>query len=144
MRLSTRRPTIISPTIHIRSFKFRPFLALIVTGSLLSFLSSYINTICIISLFQTSIAGFTGTTSRMLIELAQLNLWKAFHYSLLVICFILGSFSSAALIGGSSFRIQRSYGVVLIIESFALSFGYLFEVNSKKFISNLERFIKLI
>ncbi|CAF1188152.1 unnamed protein product [Rotaria sp. Silwood1] len=65
MRMSMRRPTIISPTIHIRSYSFGPFLALILTGCFLSFVAGYINTICIVSLLQSSITGFTGTTSKM-------------------------------------------------------------------------------
>ncbi|CAF5181934.1 unnamed protein product [Rotaria magnacalcarata] len=133
MRLAARRPTIVNPTIHIRSYSFGPFLVLIVTGCLLSFLAGYINTICIASLFQSSIAGFTGSTSRMTIELAQLNLGKTFHYILLIFSFIFGSFISAALVGGSSFRIQRSYGLVLILESFALIFSYLFEKAQRFF-----------
>ncbi|CAF3401325.1 unnamed protein product [Rotaria socialis] len=136
MRLAARRPTIVNPTIHIRSYNFGPFLVLIVTGCLLSFLAGYINTICIASLFQSSIAGFTGSTSRMVIELAQLNLGKTFYYILLIFSFIFGSFISAALIGGSSFRIQRSYGLVLVLESFALAFSYLCEESASRLKQN--------
>ncbi|CAF1129445.1 unnamed protein product [Rotaria sordida] len=127
MRMSIRRPTIISPTTHIRSYSFGPFLALILTGCLLSFIAGYINTVCIASLLQASIAGFTGSTSRMTIELAQGNFIKTLHYLFMIISFVSGSFISAALVGGASFRIQRSYGVVLILESFGLAFAFLFE-----------------
>ncbi|CAF3493082.1 unnamed protein product [Rotaria sp. Silwood1] len=132
MRMSMRRPTIVSPTSHIRSYSFGPFLALILTGCFLSFVAGYINTICIVSLLQSSITGFTGTTSKMVIELAQRDFIKTLHYSLMVISFVLGSFTSGALVGGSSFRIQRSYGVVLIVESFALAFAFLLEETALK------------
>jgi uncharacterized membrane protein YoaK (UPF0700 family) len=68
----------------------------------------------------------------MVIELAKGNLGRMLHFFLLIFSFVLGSFISAALVGGSSFRIQRSYGLVLLLESFALAFGYLFEVSKKQ------------
>jgi uncharacterized membrane protein YoaK (UPF0700 family) len=61
--------------------------------------------------------------------LAQGNFIMGFHLFLLIIAFVLGSFISAALVGGSSFRIDRSYGLVLLLESSALALGYLFEVS---------------
>lgn len=124
-----RRPTIVSPTGHIRSYSFRPFLFLIIVGCLLAFVAGYVNTIGLVGLFQTSVSATTGTTSKMAIELAKGNFGMTLHFVLLIFSFVLGSFISAALVGGSSFRIQRSYGLVLLIESFALAFGYLFEVS---------------
>jgi uncharacterized membrane protein YoaK (UPF0700 family) len=128
MRLG-RRPTIISPTSHIRSYNFRPFLALILIGCSLSIVGGYINTICLVGYFQISISASTGSTSRMIVNMGSGNIGIALHFFLLIFSFFLGSFTSAALVGGSSFRIQRSYGLVLLLESFALIFGYLFEVN---------------
>jgi uncharacterized membrane protein YoaK (UPF0700 family) len=129
MRLG-RRPTIISPTSHIRSYNFRPFLALIITGCSLSIIGGYINTICLLGYFKMSISASTGSTSRMVEKLASGNIGEALNFFILILSFLLGSFISAALVGGSSFRIQRSYGLVLLLESFALVFGYLFEVGS--------------
>ncbi len=127
-----RRPTIISPAGHIRSYSFRPFLALILAGCLLSFVAGYINTIFLVGYFQASLSAATGSSSRMAIELAKGNFGMTLHFFLLIFSFVLGSFISAALVGGSSFRIQRSYGLVLILESGALTFGYLFEVTNKQ------------
>ncbi len=131
MRNQGRRPTIASPTIHIRSYNFLPFLALIVVGSLLSFVGGYINIACLVSFFQSPVSAATGATSKMVIELGKGNFGKMLHFFLLIFSFVLGSFIAAALVGGSSFRIQRSYGLVLLLESFALASGYLFEVSKK-------------
>ena len=128
MRLG-RRPTIISPTSHIRSYNFRPFLALILTGLLLSIIAGYINTICLVGYFKTSVSASTGSTSKLVISLGDGKFGEALHFFILIFSFLLGSFTSAALVGGSSFRIQRSYGLVLLLESFALVFGYLYEVS---------------
>ncbi len=127
-----RRPTIISPAGHIRSYHFRPFLALIVAACLLSFVAGFINTICVVGYLRASLSAATGSTSKMAIELAKGNMGITLHFVLLILSFVLGSFISAALIGGSSFRIQRSYGLVLLLESFALVFAYLFEVSQKQ------------
>jgi uncharacterized membrane protein YoaK (UPF0700 family) len=134
-----RRPTIISPVGHIRSYSFRPFLALIVAACVLSFVGGYINTICLVSSFQTSLSAATGTTSKLAIELGKGNLGVTLHFTLIILSFILGSFISAAVVGGSSFRIQRSYGLVLLLESFALAFGYLFVVSKKQNLKLLHR-----
>ncbi len=136
MGKTDRRPTITSPTSHIRSYSFRPFLALILVGCLLSFVGGYINIICLVGTFQTSISASTGTTSKMVIALANGNLSITLHFFLLIFSFLLGSFIAAALVGGSSFRIQRSYGLVLLLESCALALGYIFEVSKQKYFSS--------
>lgn len=124
----TRQPTITSPTTHIRSYSFRPFLSLMLAGFLLSFLAGYINAISLMSSVQIPISAMTGMTSRMMTGLANGNFPKMIHFFLLIFCFVLGNFLSGALVGGSSFRIQRSYGIVLLIASAALALGTLFEV----------------
>lgn len=126
-----RRPTIISPTGHIRSYSFRPFLSLILAGCLLAFLAGFINTICLVSSFQMSISASTGTSSKMTIELGKGHFGVTLNFFILIFCFVLGCFLSGALVGGSSFRIQRSYGIVLLFESSALALGYLFEVRER-------------
>lgn len=128
MMKRSRRPTITSPTSHIRSYSFRPFLSLILAGCLLCFLAGYINSICLISSFQMSISALTGTTSKMMIDLAKGNVPMTIHFFILIVFFVLGNFLSGALVGGSSFRIQRPYGIVLLIASAALAFGAVFEV----------------
>ena len=129
-----RRPTIISPAGHIRSYSLTPFLALILAGFLLSYVGGYINTVCLVGYFQGSVSASTGTTSKMVIDFAKGDLGTTLHFFLLIFSFVLGSFISAALVGGSSFRIQRLYGLVLLLESLALASGHLFEVSK---ISNL-------
>jgi uncharacterized membrane protein YoaK (UPF0700 family) len=129
----SRRPTIISPTGHIRSYAFRRFLALILAGSVLAFVAGYINTVCVINLFQTPLAAATGTTSRMIVGLVKGNFDTALHLFLIIFSYALGSSISGALIGGSSFSIQRWYGLVLLLESSALACSYLFEVSKTNF-----------
>ena len=127
-----RRPTILSPTGHIRSYNFLRFLALILSGCLLSIIGGYINTICIAHFYRVSVSAFTGATSKIAIELIHGNFIATLHLLLLIFSFISGSFISAALVGGSSFRIDRSYGFVLLLESFALALGYLCEVSGNE------------
>ncbi|CAF1116749.1 unnamed protein product [Adineta steineri] len=133
MRKLSRRPTIISPTGHIQSYDVLHFSALVATGCLLSFIAGYVNTICIIGFFQTPVSAFTGATSKMIIELGKGNFNMTLHFFLMIFSFVLGSFISAAVVGGSSFRINRSYGLVLLLESFALALSYLFEKTTLTF-----------
>ena len=71
----------------------------------------------------------------MAIVFAQSHFDIALHFFLLIFSFTLGSSISAAIVGGSSFRIQRHYGLVLFLESIALGFGSLFEVRKVKYYS---------
>jgi uncharacterized membrane protein YoaK (UPF0700 family) len=129
MAKPSRHPTIISPAGHIRSYSFRPFLALISAGCFLSFVGGYINTICFFSFLRTARSSATGNTSKMAIELGKGNFGMALNLFLLIFSFVLGNFISAALVGGSSFLIRRPYGTVLLLESCALAFSYLLEVS---------------
>ncbi|UJR20515.1 hypothetical protein I4U23_023643 [Adineta vaga] len=132
----SRRPTIISPTGHIRSYNCLRFVALILCGCLLSFIGGYINTICIANFYRISVSAFTGVSSKIAIELVQGNFIMTLHYFILILSFIFGSFISAAVVGGSSFRIDRSYGLVLLLESSALALGYLLEKTTVNFIAS--------
>jgi hypothetical protein len=73
----------------------------------------------------------------MAIVFAQGRFDIALHFFLLIFSFALGSSISAALVGGSSFRIQRHYGLVLFLESIVLAFGKLFEVREAKILLHL-------
>lgn len=65
----------------------------------------------------------------MTISLGQGRFDIALHFFFLILSFTLGSSISAAVVGGSSFRIQRHYGLVLFLESITLALGKLFEVR---------------
>ena len=133
-----RRPTIISPAGHIRSYAVRPFLALILAGCLLAFVAGFINTISMIGFFQAPISAATGATSRMVNAFAGGTFSTALHLFLTIISLVLGSLVSGALVGGSSFGVQRSYGLALILESFLLAGGYLISVSCSKSVEDEE------
>jgi hypothetical protein len=128
----TQRPrslTIISPSRYIYDYHWHAFSALILLGSFLAFKAGYVNTICVVGIYQTPLTAFTGSTSKMAIVFAQGSFSMALHYFLLILSFMMGSAIAAALVGGSSFRIQRHYGLVLLLESITLTFGCLLEVR---------------
>ncbi|CAF1110058.1 unnamed protein product, partial [Adineta ricciae] len=123
----SRRSTIISPTRYIREWHWHALSVLVCIACLLTFIAGYVNTICIVNAFRLPLTALTGSTSKMAIILAQGRFDIAFHFFLLIFSFAWGSFISAAIIGGSSFRIQHHYGFVLFLESIALGIGSLFE-----------------
>ena len=129
MTLRSRRPTIVSPTGFIRDYHWHAFTALILVGCLLASIAGYVNTICVLGIYQAPLTAFTGSTSKMAIAIGQGSFDGALHYLLLIFSFTLGSAISAALVGGHSFKIQRHYGLVLLLESIALAFAYLLEVR---------------
>ena len=124
-----RRPTILSPARHIHDYHWLAFSALLSIGCVLAFVAGYINTICIVDAFQLSLIALTGSTSKMSIFFTQGHYDAALHFFLLIFSFTLGSFISGALVGGSSFRVRRHYGLVLLLESITLTIGCLFQVR---------------
>lgn len=127
--MEARRSTIVSPARYIRDYNFRSFANLILIGCLLAFVAGYVNTICIVGAFQLPLTAITGSTSKMTIVIANGRFDIALHFILLIFSFILGNSISGALVGGSSFRIDRHYGLVLLLESLTLALGSLFEVR---------------
>ena len=132
-----RRPTILSPTRYIHDYHWFAFSALLLIGCLLAFVAGYVNTICIVDAFQLPLTALTGGTSKMTIVYAQGHYDVALHFFLLIFSFTLGSSISAALVGGSSFRVRRPYGLVLLLESLALAFGCLFQVSAMEYSINV-------
>jgi uncharacterized membrane protein YoaK (UPF0700 family) len=130
-----RRSTIISPARYIHDCHWHVFLALLMVGCILSFVAGYVNTICVVGAFQLPLTAVTGITTKMAIVFAQGRFDIALHVFLLIFSFAMGSSISAALVGGSSFRIQRHYGLVLILASISLAFGSLFKVRRNMFYS---------
>jgi uncharacterized membrane protein YoaK (UPF0700 family) len=129
----TRRPTIISPARYIHDCHWHAFSALVLVGCLLALVAGYVNTICVVNAFRLPLTALTGSTSKMAIVFAQGRFDIALHFFLLIFSFTLGSSISGALVGGSSFRIQRHYGLVLLLESIALAFGSLFQVRETNY-----------
>jgi len=127
--MEARRSTIVSPVRYIRDYNFRSFINLVVIGCLLAFIAGYVNTTCLVGVFQLPLTAITGSTSKMAIVLADGRFDIALHFLLLIFSFILGNSISGALVGGSSFRIHRHYGLVLLLESLTLALGSLFEVR---------------
>ena len=128
-----RRSTIISPARYIQDCRWPAFSALVTIACLLAFVAGFVNANCIVGVLQLPLTALTGSTSKMAIGFAQGRFDIALHFFLLIFSFAFGSSISAALVGGSSFRIRRPYGLVLILESILLAVGSLLEVREIKY-----------
>ena len=125
--MNARRPTIISPTGHIRSYARRHFVTLVFMSCILAFVAGYINALCVQGFFHLPVSATTGMTTRMMLE-SVTNSSQALYLSMVITSFVSGNTVSGALVGSSSFRLQRAYSGVLLLESIVISIGYLIQV----------------
>lgn len=129
-RRKDRRPTIVSPVIHIRSYDRRNFVTLVLIACLLASVAGYINVLCLQSLIRMAVSATTGMTTRMVIAFADGQSEEAFNLTLSLLFFVCGSVVSGALVGASSFRLQRSYSIVLLLETCFVTASYVCLVMS--------------
>lgn len=82
-------------------------------------------------LYSTTVAHVTGNTTKLAIQAFELQ-WKNFFISgAIILAFMFGSFVSGFIIGDSKFKLGRSYGLVLLIESSALFMSFMLLKNEK-------------
>ncbi|KAJ1561562.1 hypothetical protein HK096_004223 [Nowakowskiella sp. JEL0078] len=74
---------------------------------------------------NVAVAHVTGNLTKLAIGITELNGDVVLAVASIVVCFMFGSFMGGFIVGDSKFRLGRSYGIALIIESFTLFISYL-------------------
>ncbi len=102
-----------------KSLSFPEFVLVFATGPLLAANAGFINTV-VIAEGAPAVTHLTGTITRASADIGQGNFADARFVGSLALAFLLGATLSGALIGASTLRIGRRYGVAMMIESFLL------------------------
>ena len=107
----------------------KEFYSVVIGGSILCFNSGFINLITLAGSYSATVSHVTGNITRMSIAIFQEDLTVFALVSSIVFSFMFGSFVAGFLVGDSRFRLGRSYGYVLLLESGALFLSFLFVKN---------------
>jgi uncharacterized membrane protein YoaK (UPF0700 family) len=89
-------------------------------GIALAFVAGMINAAGYLGFRHQAVTHMTGTTSLVGIAVAQGDLGALAHFGLLLLSFVAGCALSGCIIGDSTLRLGRRYGVALSIESLLL------------------------
>jgi len=89
-------------------------------GAVLAFIAGIVNAVGFLSFRQQALTHMTGTTTAVGIALGQSSAELALQLSGVVLAFVFGAALSGLIIGDSTLRLGRRYGVVLFIEAILL------------------------
>ena len=88
-------------------------------GLMLAFIAGYVNTLAIY-LGAPPVTHLTGSISRLSADLGSTNLSDAEFIVTLVLAFMFGAMLAGTIIGVSTLKLGRRYGVAIMIESMML------------------------
>jgi uncharacterized membrane protein YoaK (UPF0700 family) len=89
-------------------------------GAALAFIAGMINAIGYLGFRHQAVTHMTGTTSLLGVAIGQGDLGELVHFGGLLLAFVLGCALSGLIIGDSTLRLGRRYGVALAFESVLL------------------------
>jgi hypothetical protein len=87
---------------------------------LLSFVAGRVNVVGLLSFQHQAVIHLTGSTSQLAIAMVSLETWSILHLLALIGSFIAGTVLSGFLIGDSTLKLGRQYGMALRVESVQL------------------------
>jgi uncharacterized membrane protein YoaK (UPF0700 family) len=91
------------------------------TGTwLLAFIAGIVNVVGLLGFGHETITHLTGNTSRLAESLAELDMPKTIHVTVLMAAFVVGTVISGFIIQDSTLKLDGKYGVVMLIESLLL------------------------
>lgn len=82
-------------------------------------------------LYSYTVSHSTGNTSKLAIYLLGGNSVSFFVVSAIIAAFVLGAFIAGFIVGDAKFKLGKSYGMLLLIESAALLLSFLFLSNDQ-------------
>ena len=85
-----------------------------------------VNVVGLLTLLHQSISHMTGNVSLMAIAILQGDLSHLLYLSLVIVCYVIGSFYSGFILGNSHFSLGRRYGIPLSLVAFFIILCWLF------------------
>ncbi len=95
------------------------FFVVVLGGLGLAFIAGYVNTLVVV-LGAPPVTHLTGSISRLSVDLSAANTGDALLIGLIVLAFVTGAMIAGIIIGSSTLRLGRRYGVAITIESVLL------------------------
>lgn len=98
----------------------KEFNSIILGGSILSFNAGFVNACAIAGAYSIAVSHLTGNITKLGISIFDENESGILLLSSVIGAFVLGSFTAGYMVGDSSFKLGKSYGYALLLESYAL------------------------
>jgi Predicted membrane protein len=98
----------------------------------LAMTAGYVNVV-MLGFFAVPVSHMSGAVSQLGISLAGVGFDEVFLIASIVIGFFCGAFLSGIVLGETSFKMRRRYGLLLLIESGLLAAAMLLALTSLKF-----------
>jgi uncharacterized membrane protein YoaK (UPF0700 family) len=96
------------------------FFVVLIGGLGLAFIAGYVNTLVIV-LGAPPVTHLTGSISRLSADLSSNDYSDALSIGLIVLSFVVGAMIAGIIIGSSTLRLGRRYGVAIMLESALLA-----------------------
>ncbi len=93
---------------------------------LLAVNAGMVNVMGLLTVLHQSISHMTGNVSYMAIELLQGNYEHVLYLTLVLFCYVLGSFYSGVILGNSHFQFGHRYGIPLTLVGLFLLLCWIF------------------
>lgn len=105
----------------------REFWSIVIGGTLLAINAGFINVVTLAGVFSVTVSHVTGNVTRIGVSLFQRDFITLALITSILLSFMFGSFISGFMVGDAKFKLGRTYGYALLLESLALflSFGFL-------------------
>ncbi|KAI9094716.1 hypothetical protein DFS34DRAFT_561350, partial [Phlyctochytrium arcticum] len=110
----------------MNSFAEREFNSIVIGGSVLALNAGFINVVTLAGVFTVTVSHHTGNVSRIAISLLNGDLTTLALVSSIILSYMFGSFVAGFMVGDNKFRLGRSYGYALILESGLLFASFIF------------------
>lgn len=96
------------------------FIVVLLGGLCLSMIAGYVNTLMIV-LGAPPVTHLTGSITRLSADLGREELGDAITIGVLILSFVCGAALAGVLVGSSTLRLGRRYGLAIVIESVLLA-----------------------
>ena len=93
---------------------------------LLAMNAGMINVLGLVTVLHQSVSHMTGNISVLAMAVLDFNWHSVFYLSLVVICYVIGSFYSGFILGNCHLRFGRRYGLPLSLVAFFIVMCWLF------------------
>ncbi|KAI9017791.1 hypothetical protein BC832DRAFT_570051 [Gaertneriomyces semiglobifer] len=110
----------------MNSFASNEFNAIVIGGSILALNAGFINVVTLAGVFSVTVSHHTGNVSRIAIALFQADLASLALIVSIIFSYMFGAFIAGFMVGDNKFRLGRSYGYALFLESASLFGSFIF------------------
>ncbi|KAI8816458.1 uncharacterized protein EV422DRAFT_551654 [Fimicolochytrium jonesii] len=110
----------------MNNFASREFYSIVIGGSVLALNAGFINVVTLAGVFSVTVSHHTGNVSKTAIALYNWDLTTLALVTSIVFSYMFGSFIAGFMVGDNKFRLGRSYGYSLMVESACLFGSFVF------------------